>query len=167
MTTPGQALIVIADTIAELGLPFEQTERAVSVTLPGTNKLKTECTLAVGDHTVEVRAFVARHPEENHAAVYRWLLEHNLKIYRVAFSVDRHGDIHLTGRIALDQVSPAEIDRVLGAVAETADNAFNTILELGFSTAIRKEWKWRLSRGESTANLAAFRHLAEEPPAED
>ena len=32
----------------------------------------------------------------------------------------------------------------------------------GFGSSIRKEWEWRLSRGEPTHNLEAFRHLA--PP---
>jgi hypothetical protein len=36
-------------------------------------------------------------PEQNEAAVYRWLLEHNLKLSAVAFAVDRLGDIYLTG----------------------------------------------------------------------
>jgi len=45
-------------------------------------------------------------------------------------------------------------------VLEYSDGSFNTILELGFASAIRKEWDWRTSRGESTANLQAFRHLA-------
>ena len=52
-----------------------------------------------------------------------------------------------------------EIDRWLGSVAEVADDSFNVILELGFAESIRREWVWRRSRGESTANLAAFRHL--------
>jgi hypothetical protein len=47
---------------------------------------------------------------------------------------------------------------------EYSDGAFNTILELGFATAIRKEWDWRISRGESTANLEAFAHLAAQKP---
>jgi hypothetical protein len=34
------------------------------------------------------------------------------------------------------------------------------VLELGFASSIRKEWEWRLSRGEPTYNLAAFPHLA-------
>ena len=38
-----------------------------------------------------------------------------------------------------------------------SDESFNTILELGFASSIRKEWEWRLARGESTANLEAFR----------
>ena len=44
-------------------------------------------------------------------------------------------------------------------MAETADDSFNAIVELGFADSIRREWAWRRSRGESTANLAAFSHL--------
>ena len=39
----------------------------------------------------------------------------------------------------------------------TSDESFNTLLELGFASSIRKEWEWRLLRGESTRNLEAFR----------
>ena len=39
----------------------------------------------------------------------------------------------------------------------TADESFNTILELGFASSIRKEWEWRISRGEPIRNLEAFR----------
>lgn len=130
-----------------------------SVPLPGTNKLLTECALEIGRHALSVRAFVARHPDENHAAVYRWLLERNLKLYGVAFSVDALGDIYLTGKVALGGVTRAEVDRLLGVVASTADASFNVVLTLGFASSIRREWSWRRSRGESTANLAAFTHL--------
>ncbi|HET8603088.1 MAG TPA: YbjN domain-containing protein, partial [Marmoricola sp.] len=37
------------------------------------------------------------------------------------------------------------------------DESFNTILELGFATSIRREYEWRLARGESLRNLEAFR----------
>ena len=48
---------------------------------------------------------------------------------------------------------------MLGVVAATADASFDPIVELGFADSIRREWAWRRSRGESTANLEAFRHL--------
>jgi hypothetical protein len=104
-----------------------------------------------------VHAFVARRPDENHERVYRWMLERNLKLYGVAFAVDHLGDIYLDGRLPLSAVTPAELDRVLGSVLSYADESFNTLLELGFAESIRKEWQWRVSRGESTANLEAFR----------
>ena len=34
-------------------------------------------------------------------------------------------------------------------------------LELGFGSSIRREWAWRVKRGESLANLQAFRSFAE------
>ena len=67
----------------------------------------------------------------------------------------------LTGKVPLSCIDADELDRLLGCALAYSDGAFNTILELGFATAIRREWAWRISRGESTANLEAFRHLTE------
>ncbi|CAL9471254.1 putative protein [Streptomyces sp. enrichment culture] len=129
------------------------------VQLPGTRKLSTTCSLKVGRHSLSVNAFVIRHPDENEAGVHRWLLERNLKLYGMAYAVDRLGDVYLTARLPLTVVTAEELDRLLGTVLEAADGAFNTLLELGFATAIKKEYEWRTARGESTRNLDAFRHL--------
>jgi hypothetical protein len=155
-----EALRAVRSALGQLDLVWSEPRAGLfSVSLPGTRKLVTECALEIGRHTLEIRAFVARRPDENHAGVYRWLLERNLKLYAVGFAVDALGDIYLTGRIGLDRVDEAEIDRILGVVATTADDSFNVILELGFAESIRREWVWRRSRGESTVNLEAFRHL--------
>ena len=144
--------------LAEAGLEVAEHRTGVfETTLPGEHKLQTALRLEVRDHALAVHAFVARRPDENHEAVYRWLLERNLRMYAVAFAVDAAGDIYLDGRVPLHAVTAGEIDRVLGAVATYADESFNTILELGFASAIRKEWQWRRARGESTRNLDAFR----------
>jgi hypothetical protein len=138
----------------------EPTPGTLVVQLPGEKKLKTTVSLVVGAHSLSVNAFVARHPDENHEAVYRWLLERNARLYAVAFAVDHLGDVYLAGRLPLHAVTPDEVDRILGAVLEASDSSFNTILELGFASSIRKEWAWRIARGEPTWNLQAFRHLA-------
>ena len=154
------AIRAVRTALAALELTWsESTPGLFSVSLPGTRKLVTECALQVGQHALQIRAFVARRPDENHAGVYRWLLERNLKLYAVGFAVDALGDIYLTGRVGLARVDEAEVDRILGVVAQTADDSFNVILELGFAESIRREWVWRRSRGESTANLEAFRQL--------
>ena len=155
-----RAAQVVRQVLGELDLSWsEKAPGLFSVALPGTRKLSTECALEVGTYGLGVRAFVARRPDENHEGVYRWLLERNLKLYGVAFCLDALGDIYLAGRVALASVTADEIDRVLGVVTDTSDSSFNTILELGFAESIRREWVWRRSRGESTANLAAFTHL--------
>ena len=61
--------------------------------------------------------------------------------------------------MALSSVTADEVDRILGQVLEAVDEDFNTLLELGFATSIRREWAWRVSRGESLKNLEAFAHL--------
>lgn len=151
---------VVRVVLEDLALPWSERAPGVfSVSLPGTAKLLTECALQVGRYGLGARAFVARQPDENHAGVYRWLLQRNLKLRTVAFSLDAVGDIYLTGSLGLDSVTAAGVDQLLGEMAETADSSFNPILQLGFAASITREWAWRRSRGESTANLAAFAHL--------
>nr|WP_245571129.1 YbjN domain-containing protein [Catelliglobosispora koreensis] len=145
------------------GLPLDRTgERSYVVTLPGTHKLKTNVNLIVGEHALRVEAFVIRQPDENREAVWAWLLRRNAKLHGVAFTIDTEGDVYLTGRLPLPAVTDETLDQILGATLSAADESFDTLLELGFSSAIRREWAWRLSRGESTENLRAFRHLAPE-----
>lgn len=168
-TAAGEAArTVVRASLEGLGLPSSETRPGLfTLTLPGTAKQSTECALEVGRYGLSVRAFVARRPDENHAEVYRWLLQRNLKLRGVGFSLDALGDIHLSGTLPLAAVTPAGVDQLLGTIADAADSSFNPILELGFASSIAREWVWRHSRGESTANLAAFAHLDpdREPPA--
>jgi hypothetical protein len=155
-----RAIGEIRAELSQLELDWSETAPGLfSINLPGTRKLVTDCALEVGTHSLNLRAFVARNPDENHVGVYRWLLERNLKLHGICFALDALGDIYLTGRTPVELVTRAEVDRLLGAVAAAAGDSFNVILELGFADSIRKEWAWRRARGESTANLAAFTHL--------
>jgi hypothetical protein len=149
---------VIRAALADGELEWEEAGDGVfDVVLPGQRKLKTPVRLEVGPHALGVHAFVCRKPDENFEGVYRWLLERNMRMFGVAFALDALGDIFLDARLPLSVVSPEELDRLLGSVLTYADESFNQILELGFATSIRKEWEWRLAKGESTANLEAFR----------
>ena len=152
------AVDVLRAYLAEAEVEHEELADGVfSATMPGERKLQVPVRLDVGPHALGVHAFVCRRPDENHEGVYRWLLQRNLRMYAVAFGLDPLGDIYLDARLPLAMVTPAELDRLLGSVLTYADDSFNTILELGFASSIRKEWEWRISRGESTRNLEAFR----------
>lgn len=155
--TPAQALDSI---LVGLDVDFEKTgDTTFVVVLPGEHKLKTAVSLAIGSQSLSVNAFVARRPDENAAAVHRWLLERNRRMSFVGFSIDRLGDIYLVGKLPICVVTAEGVDQVLGAVLEYADSAFNPILAMGFRSAIVREWQWRTERGESTANLEPFRGL--------
>ena len=149
---------VVRDHLTEHGIEWDEIGDGVfSFALPGERKLQTAVRLDLGPHALACHAFVCRAPDENHEAVYRWLLQRNLRMYAVAFAVDRLGDIYLDARLPLSMVNADELDQLLGSVLSNADESFNTILELGFASSIRKEWEWRKLRGEPTANLEAFR----------
>ena len=161
----GRAEDVVRNYLTTSGLDWESPAPGTFVvTLPGEHKLQTTTALSLGDHALTINAFVARNPDENHEGVYRWLLERNRRLYGVAFAIDHLGDVYLVGRVPLEGVTLEELDRLLGSVLENADGSFNTLLELGFSTAIQREWAWRVDRGLPTDNLAAFAHLMETAP---
>ena len=152
--------IVIEEFLDSHDLEYENNDgNTFLITLPGEKKLQTHCALIVGDHSLSVNAFVIRKPDENVGAVHAWCMAKNAGMYGIAFATNELGDIFLVGRLPLSAVTDREIDRLIGAVLQYSDSSFNPLLELGFADAIRREWAWRVSRGESLANLKAFEHL--------
>jgi hypothetical protein len=159
MTDHDEIVALVERTLVDGEIEHTRTGDRFDVVLPGERKLQTPVRLEVGSHALSVHAFVCRRPDENHEGVHRWLLERNMKMYGVAFALDPLGDIFLDARLPLSVVTADELDRLLGSVLSYADESFNAILELGFASSIRKEWEWRLARGESTRNLEAFEAL--------
>ena len=159
MTTPDE---VLRTTLDEREMEYERAgEGAYLVKLPGTHKLATMCWLVARDHSLLVEAFVMRRPDENAERLYNFLLTRNARMYGVSWTIDNTGDVYLVGNLPLCAVQPDEIDRLLGSVLTYADESFDTMLEIGFASSIRKEWEWRQKRGESLANLQAFARFAD------
>ncbi len=152
--------MVLRAALTDAGVPFAEPEpTAFLVTLPGERRQRTLVWLLIGDHDLLIESFICRRPDENHQAVYQYLLQRNAKLRTVAYCIDAIGDIHLVGRLALGSLAAAEIDTVLGVLLAAADADFNAILERGFPTSIRREWAWRSATGQSVQNLQAFRRL--------
>ncbi len=150
----------VAAALADLDVPFvRHDDDAFLITLPGERRYRTLVWLVLGAHTVLVESFVCRKPDENTEEVYRFLLRRNAQLRSVAYAIDGDGDIHLVGRLGRRTLTADELNTTLGVVLSTSDADFNAILERGFASAIRREWAWRTSRGQSVANLIQFRHL--------
>jgi hypothetical protein len=152
---------LIERVCAERELVCDRTgEHAYAVVLPGTHKLKTTCNLIVGEHALRVEAFVMRQPDEHREELWAWLLRRNARMYGVAFAIDAVGDVYLIGKAPLHSITEHELDRLLGSVLTYADESFDPMLEIGFGSAIRREWQWRVKRGEPLDNLRAFEYFA-------
>ena len=155
---------VVEEALKDSELEWQRLdERTFAVALPGEKRLKTACLLTVGTHALEIEAFVMRAPEENREQVYAWLLQRNTRTYAVSWAIDATGDVYLTGRVPLASIDADELDRIFGSVLEYADGSFNTLLELGFGSSIRREWAWRVKNDQPLANLAAFAEFAQRP----
>lgn len=154
------ALDQLTDYLASQDLaPQDVSDNALVVTVQGNNKLKINVAMALGEHTFRIESFVARNPDENHENVYRWMLEENRKLLAIAFCLDTFGDIYLRGSLPVENLTLNDVDQLLGVIIAESDRSFNALLELGFRSAIEREWAWRTSNGMDTANLQAFAHL--------
>jgi hypothetical protein len=165
VTARDRLVAVVEEWLGESGLEWEGGARdgEFVVTLPGERKLKTVASLVCSDQALSVSAFVVRNPDENHAEVYRFLLSRNLRLPGIAYAVDKSGDVFVTGRAPAGGVDGEYLDQLLGAVLTASDEPFNELLAMGFITSMRKEWEWRVDRGESLRNLEAFRALLQRP----
>lgn len=151
-------LDALTGLLDEAEVDYQISNGVAVVVLPGEKRLKTNALFIPQDGMFRVEAFVCRAVEEAQAEVYRLLLQHNRKAFGVHYTLDNNNDIYLAGQLP-DSVTAQDIQRVLGQILELADGDFNHILEIGFESSIRREWKWRLKRGEPTFNLEAFQRL--------
>lgn len=159
-TTNRRQCEALAAQLQRLGVDHVIADNAVVVVLPGQKKLKTVVGLIPAPDSLRVEAFVCRAVEEQREEVYKWLLQRNRRLFGIAYSIDANGDIYLVGQLPT-ALSDDDLDRLLGQLLETADGDFNRILERGFASAIKREWQWRVDRGENLANLEQFRHMVD------
>jgi hypothetical protein len=160
---PGDAATRLDRILGDLGVSYESPQPgAFLVRLEGQHKLVTMTWLMADTHSLHVEAFFCRQPDENHAEFYKFLLERGSRMFGLHFALDPAGDVHLVGRLPLATISPDEVDRLLGCVLSYSDDNFDQALMIGFADSIRREYAWRVKRGESLANLRAFTRLTDQ-----
>lgn len=166
MSARAQAEAVLRTWVGQVGLEHEPGSRPgeLVVVLAGEHRLRTPVSVLVGNHSMSLSAFVIRRPDENTDQVHRWLLRRNARLPGVAYALDAAGDVYLVARLPLAAVTPEAVDALFGAVLQACDPSFDELLALGFRSAMRREWRWRLARGESTRNLEAFRSILQDEP---
>lgn len=73
-------------------------------------------------------------PEQQHAAVYEYLLRRNLRMFGVKFSIGNEDAVYLTAEIHNDDVTPDELDRLLGTAYLETEQSFRPAMRLGFGS---------------------------------
>ena len=113
------------------------------LTLAGEHKRSIPVHLSVGERETVVQSFFMRAPDENEAGLYEFLLRRHLRSYVLRFALADAGDVLLLAVLPNAAVTVPVLDRVLGQLLATADEAFNTALRLGFASYIAREQAWR------------------------
>lgn len=115
--------------------------------LTGEHKRTIPVHLELSDAHLTVQSFFLRAPDENEAALYAYLLRRHTRSYVLRFALYDTGDVMLVGILPRAAITPAEVDRLMGQILATADEAFDQALRLGFSSYIEREQAWRASVG--------------------
>lgn len=87
----------------------------------------------VGDRTLSVEAGVLPEPRFHHLEVYRQCLARNTGTRRLHFAVDGEGEILLVGRIPVEEVTPHELELVLGEAWDMIEVGFKPLVKLAFT----------------------------------
>ncbi len=78
-------------------------------------------------------------PPANHESLYRAALSWNHDAYGVAFSIGPDGDLYLRGRVLLEHLDAAELDRIIGSIYTVVDRYFPIAIRIAFRRELRDE----------------------------
>ena len=90
--------------------------------------------LTLGQRTLRYEAYVMPAPEENAEALYENLLRRNSRLIGLHFAIGIEDAVFLRGDMALDCLSEAELDRVIGSLYATVEQCFQQLLRVGFAS---------------------------------
>ena len=91
----------------------------------------------VGPRTLRYETYFMPDPEENHEALYRFLMRWNRRLYLSSFSLDPDREVYLGGRLPLEAVSWDEVDRITGQMYEAVESTFRAAIRIGFPRLVR------------------------------
>ena len=108
----------------------ERVDGRWAVRMKQTVREATTVWFELGERSLRAEAYVLPPGESNAGELHAFLLRKNEQLWRCAFSIDRDGAIFLRGRIAVEHISHAELELLLGEIYDTVESTFRTLLRL-------------------------------------
>ena len=87
------------------------------------------------DRTLRYELYFLPMPQRDPAPLHAWLLRRNRDIYGARFSISDDGEVYLDGRIALEHLTIAELDRIIGVLYECTELWFGAAVSMAFGAA--------------------------------
>ena len=104
------------------------------VRMRGEEKEFTTVWLTLGQRMLRYETYVMPAPEENEQTLYENLLRRNERLVGVHFSIGLEDAVYLRGALPTPVVTKSDIDRILGTVYATVEQAFKPLLRIGYAS---------------------------------
>jgi hypothetical protein len=82
--------------------------------------------------TLRYEVYFLPDPPGNQLELYRFLLERNHDSYAAHFSIGPDGDAYLVGRVLLEHLDVAQLDRIIGTLYELVERWFQPAVRIGY-----------------------------------
>jgi hypothetical protein len=84
------------------------------------------------ERTLRYEVYFLPIPPVPSVELYEYLLRRNHSMYGARFSLGPDGDIYLVGRVALEHLTVAELDRIIGVLYELTEQWFPAVVRLAY-----------------------------------
>jgi hypothetical protein len=84
------------------------------------------------ERTLRYEVYFLPDPPSNQLELYRFLLERNHDSYAAHFSIGPDGDAYLVGRVLLEHLDVAQLDRIIGSLYELVERWFQPAVRIGY-----------------------------------
>ena len=109
------------------------------VRMRGEDKEFTTVWLTLGQRMFKYETYVMPAPEENAAELYEHLLRRNDRLVGAHFSIGIEDAVFLRGEMPVSQLTPPELDRILGTLYAQVEQCFQALPQIGFRSRFASE----------------------------
>ncbi len=104
----------------------------------GTEKQVIAIWLTLGQRTILAEAEVMPAPDEHAEQVYAFALARNATLFGLSYAIGAEQGLYLIARMPATALDAAELDRLCGAIVAELDEAYPTVMSLGFPRHYRR-----------------------------
>ncbi|HEY5112012.1 MAG TPA: YbjN domain-containing protein [Acidimicrobiales bacterium] len=94
--------------------------------------------LSLRQRTVHVETELMPAPEEQHGALYRYLLVKNHELRELHLAIGPEEGIYLVAQVPIQELTVERLDELVGATVTYVDEIFPTAMSMGYASVYRR-----------------------------
>jgi hypothetical protein len=104
------------------------------VRLQGEEKAVFTVWLTLRQRSLHAETYFMPAPEEREAELYEYLLKLNSRLFGLSFAIGLENAVYLVGQVPVDDLDPAELDRVVGSAYAYTEQYFRPAMRIGYAS---------------------------------